>query len=50
MCGLGAGERLEGPIFNVFTLPGGRIVNIDDCRRRGEALAAAGADEDAGWR
>ena len=26
------GEPLEGRIFNVFTLRGGRIVRIDDCR------------------
>jgi ketosteroid isomerase-like protein len=45
-----AGEPLEGQIFNVFTLRDGRIVRIDDYRRRGEALAAAGVPEDAGWR
>jgi ketosteroid isomerase-like protein len=44
------GEPLEGQIFNVFTLRDGRIVRIDDYRRRGEALAAAGAAEDANWR
>jgi len=45
-----AGEPLEGQIFNVFTLHRGRIVRIDDYRRRAEALAAAGVAEDAGWR
>jgi len=44
------GEALEGQIFNVFTLRDGRIVRIVDYRRRGEALAAAGVTEDAGWR
>jgi ketosteroid isomerase-like protein len=44
------GEPLEGQIFNVFTLRDSRIVRIDDYRRRGEALAAAGVAEDAGWR
>lgn len=45
-----AGEPLEGQIFNVFTLRGGRIVRIDDFRRRDEALAAAGIAQDDGWR
>jgi ketosteroid isomerase-like protein len=45
-----AGEPLEGQIFNVFTLHRGRIVRIDDYRRRAEALVAAGVAEDAGWR
>jgi hypothetical protein len=44
------GEALEGQIFNIFTLHEGRIVRIDDYRRRSEALAAAGVAEDAGWR
>jgi ketosteroid isomerase-like protein len=43
-------EPLEGQIFNVFTLRGGRIVRIDDFRGRSEALAAAGVSEDVGWR
>jgi hypothetical protein len=33
-----------------LTLRDGRIVRIDDYRRRAEALAAAGVVEDAGWR
>jgi hypothetical protein len=44
------GEPLEGPIFNVFTLREGRIARIEAYRRRGQALAAAGVAEDAGWR
>jgi ketosteroid isomerase-like protein len=43
-------EPLEGQIFNVFTLRDGRIVRIDDYRRRTEALSAAGIAADAGWR
>ena len=42
-------ERLEGQIFNVFTLRDGRITRIDDYRRRSQALAAAGIAPDAGW-
>src|SRR2546425_3586717 len=44
------GEPLGGQIFNVSTLRDGRIVRIDDYRGRNEALAAAGVDEDVGWR
>jgi ketosteroid isomerase-like protein len=44
------GEPLEGQIFSVFTLRDGRIVRIDDYRRRAEALSAAGIAMDAGWR
>lgn len=44
------GEQLGGQIFNVFTLRHGRIVRIDDYRRRNEALTAAGVAEDVGWR
>jgi hypothetical protein len=43
-------EPLDGQIFNVFTLRGGRIVRIDDYRGRREALTAAGVVEDADWR
>jgi ketosteroid isomerase-like protein len=42
-------EPLEGQIFNVFTLRDGRIVRIDDYRRRSEALSAAGIAADADW-
>lgn len=45
-----AGEPLKGQIFNLFTLREGRIVRIQDYRRRGEAFAAAGVAADAGWR
>jgi ketosteroid isomerase-like protein len=45
-----AGEPLEGQIFNVFTLRDGRIIRIDDYRRRSQALAAAGITADVGWR
>lgn len=43
-------EPLGGQIFNIFTLRDGRIARIVDYRRRGEALAAAGVTEQAGWR
>jgi ketosteroid isomerase-like protein len=43
-------EPLEGQIFNVFTLRDGRIVRIDDYRRRGEAFTAAGVAVGADWR
>jgi hypothetical protein len=43
-------EPLEGQIFNLFTLRHGRIVRIDDYRRRREALTAAGVAEDVDWR
>lgn len=43
-------EPLEGQLFNVFTLREGRIVRIEDYRRRSEALAAAGISADVGWR
>jgi ketosteroid isomerase-like protein len=43
------GEPLEGQIFNVFSLRGGRIVRID-YRGRGEALAAAGIADLPSWR
>jgi hypothetical protein len=45
-----AGEPLEGQIFNVFALRDGRIIRIDDYRRRSEALAAASIAADVGWR
>jgi ketosteroid isomerase-like protein len=41
-------EPLEGQIFNVFTLRDGRILRIDDSRRRREALTAAGIAEGGG--
>jgi hypothetical protein len=45
-----AGEPLEGQIFNVFTLRDGRIIRIDDFRRRSEALAVPSIAADVGWR
>jgi hypothetical protein len=47
---IGPAEEPLGQIFNVFTLRDGRILRIEDYRRRGEALTAAGIAEDAGWR
>ena len=44
------GEPLDGQIYNVFSLRDGRIVRIDDYRRRSKALAAAGIADDVGWR
>ena len=44
------GEPLGGQIFNVVTLSNGRIVRIEDFRIRAEALKAAQADQDVGWR
>jgi ketosteroid isomerase-like protein len=44
------GVPLEGQIFQVFTLREGAIVRVDEYERRGDALAAAGADGRADWR
>ena len=44
------GVPLGGQIFQVFTLREGIIVRVDEYERRGEALAAAGADGRADWR
>ena len=43
---------LGGQIFQVFTLrqSDGRIVRVDEYTRRGEALAAAGAEGRGDWR
>ncbi|MGH3037966.1 MAG: VOC family protein [Gaiellaceae bacterium] len=43
-------DPLDGRIYNVFTLRGGRIVRIADYRSRREAFAAAGLEEDDGLR
>jgi ketosteroid isomerase-like protein len=44
------GVPLGGQIFQVFTLREGVIVRVDEYERRGEALAAAGADGRGDWR
>jgi hypothetical protein len=45
------GVPLGGQIFQVFTLRDhdGRIVRVDEYRRRSEALEAAGAEDRADW-
>jgi hypothetical protein len=46
------GVPLGGQIFQIFTLRphDGRIVRVDEYRRRGEALEAAGAEGRGNWR
>ena len=44
------GVPLGGQIFQVFTLRKGIIVRVDEYERRGEALAAAGAEGRGEWR
>lgn len=46
------GVPLGGQIFQIFTLHphDGRIVRVDEYRRRGEALEAAGAEGRGNWR
>ncbi len=44
------GVALGGQIFQVFTLREGIIVRVDEYERRGEALAAAGAEGRGDWR
>jgi len=44
------GVPLGGQIFQVFTLREDVIVRVDEYERRGEALAAAGADGRGDWR
>jgi hypothetical protein len=44
------GVPLGGQIFQVFTLREGIIVRVDEYERRGEALAAAGAEGRGEWR
>ena len=45
------GVPLGGQIFQVFTLRhhDGRIVRVDEYRRRSEALEAAGAEDRGDW-
>jgi hypothetical protein len=44
------GVPLGGQIFQVFTLRDGIIVRVDEYKRRGEALAAADAEDHGDWR
>jgi hypothetical protein len=44
------GVPLGGQIFQVFTVRDGIIVRVDEYERRGEALAAAGAEGRGDWR
>ena len=44
------GVTLGGQIFQVFTLREGVIVRVDEYERRGDALAAAGAEGRGDWR
>src|ERR671939_1079583 len=44
------GVPLGGQIFQVFTLREGVIVRVEEYERRGEALAAAGAEGRGDWR
>ena len=44
------GVPLGGQIFQVFTLREGVIVRVDEYERRGEALAATGAEGRDDWR
>jgi SnoaL-like domain len=44
------GVPLGGQIFQVFTLREGIIVRVEEYERRGEALAAAGAERRGDWR
>jgi hypothetical protein len=44
------GVPLGGQIFQVFTVREGIIVRVDEYERRGEALAAAGAEVRGDWR
>jgi ketosteroid isomerase-like protein len=43
------GVPLGGQIFQVFTLRDGAIVRVDEYERRGDALAAAGAEDRGDW-
>ena len=44
-----AGVKLNGQLFNVFTIRDERIVRVRDFRLRREALEATGLDDVAGW-
>ena len=45
-----AGVQFHGQVFNVITLRDGKIVQIEDYTRRGDALKAAGAVNRGSWR
>jgi ketosteroid isomerase-like protein len=44
-----AGVKLNGQLFNVFTIRGGRIVRVRDFALRPQAQEAAGLDDLPGW-
>jgi hypothetical protein len=44
------GVPLEGQIFQVFSLRDGIIARVDEYEKRGEALAAADAEDRGDWR
>jgi limonene-1,2-epoxide hydrolase len=45
-----AGVKLNGQLFNVFTIQDRRIVRVHDFALRGEALGAAGLHDLSNWR
>jgi len=44
-----AGVKLNGQLFNVFTIRGDRIVHVRDFAMRTQAQEAAGLDDLPGW-
>ena len=44
-----AGVKLNGQLFNVFTIQDRRIVRVHDFALRGEALGAAGLQDLSNW-
>lgn len=45
-----AGVKLDGQLFNVFTIRRGRIVHVRDFALRAQAQEAAGLEDLPGWR
>jgi ketosteroid isomerase-like protein len=45
-----AGVKLDGQLFNVFTIRRGRIVHVRDFALRAQAQEAAGLQDLPGWR
>ena len=45
-----AGVKLDGQLFNVFTIREGQILHVRDFARRDEAIEAAGLQDLAGWK